>query len=594
MAAYIPENQIEKVKAAADIVELVSEVVQLRKTGKDYIGLCPFHSEKTPSFTVSPDKQIFYCFGCGAGGNVFGFLMQMENLSFPQAVRLLARRYSIEIPDESLSPQQRRELDEREELAAINQRAADFYARILRKQPQGEPARNYLKKRGITAQTARVFGLGYAPAGWDHLLRSLYQARISPALAQKAGLVIPRKDGRGYYDRFRDRIVFPIRDIRGQVLAFGGRAIADDSQPKYLNSPESPIYHKGKTLYGLHLTRGACREQGTVYLVEGYMDLIALWHHGIQNGAATLGTALTTAQLRLLKGYAQQVFLVFDSDAAGIRAAQRSLPLFRKEGLAVRVLILPQGQDPFDYLFGHGREAFLGAGEKAPDAMEFLADCAIRQHGSSPEGKLRVLSELKPVFNAMADPVGKALHVQALARQLEINEGLIWESLGKAPASANATPLAQNLPPKAWQEEQIVAMMVAFPDMVPEVRERKLLALFQDRELRSLGELLLRQGGRAPSDLMDQADNPRQRSRLAALATRDGEVWEKTDCFELIKRFESARRSRRERRRLTQKIKAVQAEGDQELAFKLLREKQKQLQAKGTARKNLNAGGENR
>ncbi len=592
MAAYIPENQIEKVKAAADIVELVSEVVQLRKTGKDYTGLCPFHSEKAPSFTVSPDKQIFYCFGCGAGGNVFSFLMQMENLSFPQAVRTLARRYGIEIADESLSPQQRRELDEQEELAAINQRAADFYARILRKQPRGEPARSYLKKRGITAQTARVFGLGYAPAGWDHFLRDLYQARISPALAQKAGLVIPRKDGRGYYDRFRDRILFPIRDIRGRVLAFGGRALADDSQPKYLNSPESPIYHKGKTLYGLHLTRGACREQGTVYLVEGYMDLIALWHHGIQNGAATLGTALTPAQLRLLKGYAQQVFLVFDSDAAGIRAAQRSLPLFRKEGLAVRVLILPQGQDPFDYLFGHGREAFLAAGEKAPDAMGFLADCAIKKHGASPEGKLRVLSELKPAFNAMADPVGKALHVQALARQLEIGEGLIWQSLGTAPAGA--APLAQNLPPKPWQEEQILAMMVAFPEIIPEVRDRKLLALFQDPELCSLGELLLRQEGRDPSDLMDQMETPQQKSRLARLAASDSEVWEKADCFELIKRFESARRSRRERRRLTQKIKAVQAEGNQELAFKLLQEKQKQLQAKGTARKNLNAGGENR
>ena len=301
MADFIPEEKISEIRNAADIVEIISEAVVLKKTGRNYVGLCPFHAEKTPSFSVNPEKQIFYCFGCATGGSVFSFLMKQQGMTFPEAVKAVAQRCGIELPRREMSPAERRRASERELLLGINRKAMAYYSGVLKHPVAGRKARAYLEKRGFAAAIIEQFALGYAPEGWDPLIRHLGAGRERLQLLEKAGLVIPRKTGSGCYDRFRDRIVFPILNAARQVIGFGGRVL-DDGLPKYLNSPETPIYTKGRSLYGIDLAREDCRKSETVFVVEGYFDLLALHQHGIQNAVATLGTALTPEHVRVLKG----------------------------------------------------------------------------------------------------------------------------------------------------------------------------------------------------------------------------------------------------------------------------------------------------
>ncbi len=263
MAIFIPEDKILEIKNAADIVEMVSEVVHLKKAGKNFVGLCPFHTEKTPSFTVSPEKQIFYCFGCGAGGNIFSFLMKNDGLAFPEAARSLARRYGIDIPRRSLTPEQKKRMGERESLLKINRQAMDFFSRALRRGASGRTAMAYLHKRGLSSEIIARFNIGYAPKGWDHLLNFFSKKGVPLARVERSGLILPKKDGRGYYDRFRERIIFPIIDVNQAVIGFGGR-VMDNTLPKYLNSPETSVYNKSRSLYGLHLSKDKCRKTQTV------------------------------------------------------------------------------------------------------------------------------------------------------------------------------------------------------------------------------------------------------------------------------------------------------------------------------------------
>ncbi|UCF95264.1 MAG: DNA primase, partial [Desulfobacterales bacterium] len=316
MASFIPEDKIAEIRNAVDIVDIVSEVVLLKKAGRNFLGLCPFHAEKTPSFSVSPDKQIYHCFGCGAGGSAFNFLMQHEGLSFPEAVQSLARRYGIDIPTERLSREQNKRIRQRENLLTINRQALEFFCQALRDSAGGKSAMAYLQKRGIMPEIIDRFGLGYAPNGWRNLVDFFSQRKSSLDLVEKSGLIVSQKNRNGFYDRFRDRIIFPIIDLNMQVIGFGGRVL-DESLPKYLNSPETPLYNKSRSLYGLHQAKDKCRASDTVYIVEGYLDLLALHQNGIENTVATLGTALTADHVRLLRRYAGRMVLVYDSDEAG-------------------------------------------------------------------------------------------------------------------------------------------------------------------------------------------------------------------------------------------------------------------------------------
>jgi len=425
LTVYIPEEKISEIKHAADIVDVVSEVVALKKTGKNYLGLCPFHSEKTPSFSVSPEKQIFYCFGCGEGGNIFSFLMKQDGVTFPEAVKALSRRYGIELPTRTMSPEQQRRMSEREHLLAVNKQAMEFFHQFLLKAPGSEKARAYLSGRGISAETIDRFKLGFAPRSWDRLLQFFSKKGMPLKLVEKSGLIVPRKSNNGFYDRFRDRIIFPIFDLSGQTIGFGGR-ILDDSTPKYLNSPETPVYNKGRSLYGIYQAKSRCREKETVYLVEGYTDLLALYQHGIENAVASLGTALTGDHVRLLKGLtgtAGKVILVFDSDEAGIKAARRSIEVFDKEYVNAQIFVLPTGHDPDSYLSEFGVDAFLEmAARHTMGVMTFLIGSAVERHGLTMEGKIQVLADMAGPLAQMTDKGERSLYIKELSERIQIDE----------------------------------------------------------------------------------------------------------------------------------------------------------------------------
>ncbi|MGP8051164.1 MAG: DNA primase [Desulfobaccales bacterium] len=439
--AFIPEDKLLEIKDAARIEEVVGQYVQLTQKGRNLLGLCPFHADTSPSFTVAPEKGIFHCFGCGAGGNVFSFLMQHQRLSFPEAVQELARRHGIPLTFKELGPEGSRETRKRTLAYEINQVAAGFYEATL-KSAAGRPGRNYLAKRGLTPEVIQAFHLGYAPDEWDSLRRHLQNRGLSLEVAQDAGLLAPRSGG-GFYDRFRNRIIFPIFDRQSRVLAFGGRVIGP-GEPKYLNSPESQLYHKGRSLYGLPQAAEALRQTGVALVVEGYLDLIALQTRGIANVLATLGTALTREQVRLLKNLASKVVLVYDGDAAGIKAMQRAFPLFAQESLAVRVLALPPGQDPDDYARSRGVEIFKTAWEAAQPWFTFLLEGLIGSHGLEVEGRVRILEELRPYFQSITDPVEQDLWLKTAARRLGVDESVLKQSL-----TSFATITASRLSPAA-------------------------------------------------------------------------------------------------------------------------------------------------
>jgi DNA primase len=366
MALYSDEI-IEEIRISNDIVDVVREYVQLKKTGKNYMGLCPFHKEKTPSFSVEPSKQLFYCFGCAKGGNVVNFIQLIENLSFRESIEFLANRAGIQLPgDESEEEQKRRKI--RDELININTEAARFfYSQIFI--PENTIARLYLQKRGIGNKILNRFGIGYCPETDDSLFQYLKRKGFSEGSICLSGLVSHGKSG-VYYDRFKGRIMFPIFDIKGKVIAFGGRVINQEG-PKYMNSPETPVYHKGNVLYAMNFARQSDKKR--IFVVEGYMDVISLHQSGIINSVGTLGTALTEEQGRILKKYAEEVIISYDSDAAGQAAAMRSLDILNRLGCNVKVLEIPKGKDPDEYIRSKGKEEFEKIAENSVTLLEYKA-----------------------------------------------------------------------------------------------------------------------------------------------------------------------------------------------------------------------------
>lgn len=612
MAIFIPEDKISEIKNTVDIVEIVSETVLLKKTGRNFVGLCPFHSEKTPSFTVSPEKQIFYCFGCGTGGNAISFLMKQEGISFPEAAKRLAKRYGIDIPTKTISAEQRKQISQKESLLHLNRQALNFFRQALVETVAGKRALSYLKGRGFSDEIIDRFHLGYAPRGWDNLLRFLSKKHISTALAETAGLVIARKDKSGYYDRFRDRIIFPILDVNMNIVGFGGRVL-DDSEPKYLNSPETPVYHKSRTLFGLCSARDKCRVENSVYIVEGYLDLLALHQHGIENSVATLGTALTAEHIRLLTRYTRRMVLVYDSDEAGIRSAQRCIDtfwkehvdfqredVFREEKADTHILVLPDGDDPDSYLLKYGPEAFVATAAQAPGIISFLIDRAIEKHGLSTEGKIQIVSDLHATLAAINDSVARSLYVKQLSERLDIDEAVVLEKIRVAAlrkpqaisdrrspsSSASAMSASESLMTSGQKslsevgsriEQQIIAMMLQFPQILPQIESRDVLEHFESNILKSIGHTLLHHKFKSPaqvSELLNFIEEPEKKRLVAALALTD-ESWDQNGCRKLINQFVETIQRRQKSKLMDDKIKAAELKNDKQLLYKLLKEKQK-------------------
>jgi len=416
MAGRIPKQFIDELLTRSDIIDVIDARVPLRKAGKDYKACCPFHEEKTPSFTVSADKQFYHCFGCGAHGSAIGFLMDYEHMSFVEAVEELAARAGLTVPKEAGTAFEK-EKDTGADLIELMREAARFYRQQLREHPQAGRAVDYLKGRGITGEIARDFDLGFAPDGWDNLLRALGKDDATREALARAGLVV-KKDSGGYYDRFRDRVMFPIEDHRGRIVAFGGRVI-DKGEPKYLNSPETPLFHKGRELYGLFHARDAIKRENRVLVVEGYMDVVALAQFGIDFAVATLGTATTRDHLERLFRHAPEVVFCFDGDRAGREAAWRALdnalPVLR-EGRQISFLFLPEGEDPDTLVRKEGRDAFLARLKKALPLPDYLFDTLSRQVDLGRlDGRARLVELARPLLSKMPAGVLRQMMLDRLA-----------------------------------------------------------------------------------------------------------------------------------------------------------------------------------
>ena len=484
----------DEIRRRTDVVALVSAHATLKKSGRYYKALCPFHQEKTPSFHVDPERGLFHCFGCGKGGDIFDFVMLTANLTFTEAAQELARRGGVVF---DTSPEAAKRASEREQvLRALDAARAHFHAMLG---SEGKKARAYLERRGVSAEIAERFLLGYAPPGWDGLLNALRAKGYAPDVLERAGLVQARSGGDGHFDIFRDRLIFPILDLQDRTVAFGGRAL-DDAEPTYLNSRETLAFAKGRTLYALAWARDALRELGEGLVVEGYMDALACHQFGFRNAVASLGTALTAEQVSLLRRFAPRVVLIYDSDQAGEAATERGLTLFEEAEVSARVAVLPAGDDPDAFLRKRGPEAFGRLLAEALPMFDYRMERAARRHDlGTREGKVGIADEVLTVIQSVANPVRKAEYLRGLAERLDLPEDALRQRLrtrerrGRAAGggldAGAVTPRSDRARDEA--ERLLLHMMVAEPERRAAIAKTLTASLFVNPAYQRLAAALL-------------------------------------------------------------------------------------------------------
>lgn len=471
--ALLPEHIIEQVREANDVVDVVSDYVQLKRSGRNFFGRCPFHNEKTPSFSVSIDKQIYHCFGCGAGGNVINFIMEHERLDFLSSVKLLADRVNIHIETEPGEPQKK---DDRAHIYNMHEIACRVYEKQFGDH-SSKAAKNYLLKRGLSEETLKTFRVGFAPDSWDTVTLGVMKLGLSKEVLTRSGLLMP-KNGGGYYDRFRNRIMFPIMDINGKVQAFGGRIFGDAEGAKYMNSPETPIYHKGRTLFGLNQCRDEIRSSRTAILVEGYMDLIRLYQEGYHNVVAGTGTAFTPEQAGLIKRFADKVLVCYDGDAAGQKAAQKAGLTLLDKGLDVRIIRLPSGEDPDSFFDSQDAKAFNKLIETALDFMTFVLR-SNKDQLDSPVARTAFLEGLVSDLALMQNEILRGMLAGQLADEMHVPEDAVMSLLqkqAKRVRRSDYTPEA----PQAPQRES--TRVLRRPESGAEKAEFELLRLHLSKD----------------------------------------------------------------------------------------------------------------
>ena len=501
----IPQDIIEQIKDRTDILDVVSGYVTLSKAGQNFKGLCPFHSEKTPSFMVSPSRQIFHCFGCGTGGNAFTFVMKMEGTSFPETVRELGRKAGIAVP-EVQAARHHQDSGAREKLEQLNEAAQAWFRRNLTQAEAGRDARLYLKDRGMFDDTLEAFGFGYAPESWDGLLKHLLKGGYTIQDLLSAGMIVPKegagktKDVAAYYDRFRARVMFPIRDLRKKVIGFGGR-ILGEGMPKYLNSPETPLFNKGRALYLLEKAREAAGKTDTLVIVEGYFDAIALHQAGIANAVATLGTALTPDHIRTIRRYVTKVVLLFDPDEAGVRAALRTLDLFVDSMLGVKVVSLPDGDDPDTFIRKQGTEAFAQLQDKAPSLLDFaVAHSLTKADSTLIEDRIRSVDEILRILQKTSNRLEKEECLKRVAERLGVNQQRLVErypelrprEMRQARRESPAAPPPAGARFKGTPEERDLVHLLLQGQLLPEEVKRLEAADFSMPACKRIVEIGLR------------------------------------------------------------------------------------------------------
>ncbi|MDO8447094.1 MAG: DNA primase [Deltaproteobacteria bacterium] len=567
MSGNIPEELISQIKERINIIDVVSDFLPLKKVGVNYKGLCPFHSEKTPSFTVNEEKQIFHCFGCGAGGNAITFLMKAGGMTFPDAVTELAKKAGVSIPKDDWNISSAKN-DKRSGLFEVNEAAASFYHRALKDSDKG---RGYLEKRGLTEDIVNDYKLGYGGDGWDSLYVFLSKKKASLTMAEELGLIIPKKSG-GYYDRFRGRIIFPIFDIHGQVIGFGGRSI-DGSEPKYLNSSESALFKKSDSLYGLTVAKKWIKEADEALIVEGYMDLLSLHQAGIKNSVATLGTALTAGHLRLIKRLTENIVTVFDADKAGVKATLRALDLFLTEGVRARVLSMPEGHDPDTFVRETGADRFRKEIKSARPLMEFFINEALKgKNAEEIQGKLKVVDEVLPYIERLPSKIEQGHYLKIVSERIGVNEELLFKEMRKRGGSAPKkfdVKLQKGVNPAVTltAEKKVIQMAIRYPELMEKVIDSGVLSDFQDERLRLFGEGLF--AAPAGVDLVEYFEDEEDRGVYLKLVMEmletDEPEKELDDCIKSLR----LHKLRKDKERLRKEMEEAAKKGDEDLLMEL-------------------------
>jgi DNA primase len=525
MDGILPAEFVDEVRNRIDVVDLISEYLQLKKAGRNHQGLCPFHAEKTPSFSVSREKQFFYCFGCGEGGNIFTFVMKMEGLSFPEAVRHLAGRAGLRLPDAGSSHTE----EQKKRLLGALKLAAQYYRQQLAHAHIGHAAREYMETRGLGQDTIDKFGLGYAPESWDGL-KSFLAKKYTEQDLVKAGLLSENEQKRTF-DRFRARILFPISNQRGEVIAFGGRIIGEGN-PKYLNSPETPLFDKSKNLYALHHARESIRREKKAIIFEGYMDVLIAHQAGFTNSVATLGTSLTEAQARILRNQTEEVIIVYDPDAAGQAATWRGLQVLRQAGCLVRVGRLPQGLDPDDYIRTHGAEPF-GREVLAKSLLLVdyqLAALTTRYNLNKTEDRIRFSEKVIEVLSAINNAVEREDYLEKAASLLRVRPESLRAELkksGQSPQAQKVKPAAGYVHTRGSISEAAVIQILAICSQHPELGEDCLASVEKEDippQLRNIFSTTLKSSQVAPARLYDLLTSEKDQRLLSSLLLEELEL----------------------------------------------------------------------
>jgi DNA primase len=523
---FYSDDIIEEVRMRNDIVDVISGYVRLQRKGSSYFGLCPFHNEKSPSFSVSPAKQMYYCFGCGAGGNIYTFIQEYENYTFPEAVKMLADRAGIALPEQEETAENRKKRDLRTAVLEVNKTAAKYYYYLLHTE-QGANAMRYLKDRGLSDETIKKFGLGYAGQYSDSLSRYLKKQGVSDAILKESGLV-QLGEKSGMYDKFWNRVMFPIMDVNNKVIGFGGRVMGD-AKPKYLNSPETIIFDKSRNLYGLHAARTTRKKY--MLVCEGYMDVISMHQAGFTNAVASLGTALTSQHASLLRRYTQEVILTYDSDDAGVRAALRAIPILKEAGVTTRVLHMEPYKDPDEFIKALGQDAFQERIDQAENSFLFEISILERSYDmKDPEGKTRFYQETARKIAEFELEIERENYIEAVAGRYQISfEGLrkmVQNCLlqgvpvRKQPVRLTGKAAAEKDNGIQKSERLLLTWLVEYPKLFPQISAYVTPEDFSDELYRSVARMLyeqLSQGAPNPARITSQFDEPEQQRQIAQI-----------------------------------------------------------------------------
>jgi len=564
----------EKIKRAVDIVELIGQFVQLKKAGQNYVGLCPFHSEKDPSFTVSRSKAMFHCFGCKKGGDVFAFWMEYYKVSFIEAMKDLAEKYHVALPKGSPVGLDREKAGLRGDLYRLNGLAVEYFHRVLLKSREGIPCREYLRKRAISDEIVQGFKIGFSPNKWDGLTRYLSSKKEDMEKAVLAGLLIRGKNG-GYYDRFRGRVIFPIFDQKERIAGFGARVL-DNSLPKYINTPDTPIFHKGELLYGLHAAHKAIREAGRVVIVEGYTDVLALKMHGFDGAVATLGTALTGNHIRVLKGYASEAVVIFDSDTAGKSAAIKSLSHFLQEGMTPRVIILPENEDPDSFVNKKGLRGFLELLNQAVPMFDYYLESKLEGRKDQIEGSLENLKEILALLADLKNETQRSFYVRRIAGKLNVSEASISKELHKSRAgdsSARAGSITRGkhgvTKAKSLDDLYLLNILVHHPGVIERLLNRDIRFLLSDPLILEIFQTVVRvyetEGTISPEKLLEALETEEARGKIREALVAPS-MFSRDMAAQAIGGFED----KIQRKKMAEEFSEARDKGDLEVSNRIL------------------------